>query len=310
MYREKLKVEIRNLRKVFRSPFSRKHTTALGSLNLDINDNEIFGYIGPSGSGKTTTIKLLMGIQIPTSGTAWILGKKIPDPSIKFLSGYLPEKLGLYNHMTGMNYLVFIGKLYGMTKTKAIDRAKTLLERLGLDKLKDKKIAKYSIGLKQRVGLAQSLINDPEVLLLDEPMTGLDPLEVKNLKEYLLELKDDGKTIFYSSPLFHDVESICDRIGILSEGRLVEVGRVNELLRTRISPIEIAVEGLNIEGFKKIYVLTKRTIKQEKYYRFFFTDFNDAQKALKIINDNKATLRSYIPHPLSLEEYFISRSYI
>ena len=309
MKKNKSIIEIRNLRKVFRTLFSRKHITALDSLNLDIYENEIFGYIGPSGSGKTTTIKLLMSIQTPTSGTAWIQGKQIPDISINSFSGYLPENTELYNHMTGQDFLVLMGKLQSMTTRESIDRAFDLMKRFGIIKIKDKKIHKYSRSIKKLFGIAQSLINDPKVLFLDEPMTGLDPLEVKELKEFLLELKDSKKTIFYSSPIFHDVETICDRIGILSDGRLVEVGKVDELLKAKSSPIEIAVEGLDLEGFKRINQLANRTIKQEKNYRFFFAEVHEAQKALKIINSSQAILRSYIPHPLSLEEFFLLKNY-
>jgi len=307
MNQEEIVVEIRNLRKVFRTPFSRKHITALGSLNLDIYKNEIFGYLGPSGSGKSTTIKLLIGIQTSTSGTAWILGKRISDININDVVGYLPEYPVLYNHLTGLEFLVFMGRFFNLSKNEATERANRLIQKMGLAKMKDKRLHRYSRSMKQRIGVAQALMNDPKVLFLDEPMAGLDPVGVKELKEVLLELKDQKKTIFYSSHVFHDVETICDRVGILSEGRLVEVGRINELLKTRVSPIEIAVEKLGKEGFAKINKIAKRTIKQECNYRFFFAEDDEAQIALKIINETGAKLNSYIPHRLSLDEYFLPK---
>src|SRR6266436_2376061 len=223
-------VETRKLTKVYRDFWGRKKKIALQALNLQINRGEIFGLLGPNGSGKTTTIKLLLGLLFPTEGDALVFGQPAADVAKNERIGYLPEESYLYRFLTAEETLDFYGRLFKLDAKVRQERARKLIETVGLDQDKKRVLKEYSKGMRQRIGLAQALINDPELVILDEPTSGLDPLGTRWMKDLILGLRKQGKTILMCSHRLEDVQDICDRVAILYEGELQELGAVNTLL--------------------------------------------------------------------------------
>lgn len=226
-------VETRNLTKIYRDFWGRQKVRALKALDLTIYKGEIFGLLGPNGSGKTTTMKLLLGLLFPTEGQAIVLGKDATDVSKNERIGYLPEETYLYRFLTGEETLDFFGRLFNMPAALRRQRTAELLDLVGLTAARKRQVREYSKGMARRLGLAQALINDPDLILLDEPTTGLDPIGTRAMKDLILRLRDQGKTIIMCSHLLADVQDVCDRIGILYQGELKELGRVDALLKVR-----------------------------------------------------------------------------
>ncbi|MCS7015034.1 MAG: ABC transporter ATP-binding protein [Gemmatales bacterium] len=223
-------VETRNLSKVYLDFWGRKKKEALRALNLQIYRGEVFGLLGPNGSGKTTTIKLLLGLLFPTEGEALVFGRPGTDVAKNERIGYLPEESYLYRFLNAEETLDFYGRLFNMSPEIRKKRAEELIEKVGLSRDKKRPLREYSKGMRQRIGLAQALINDPELVILDEPTSGLDPIGTRWMKDLILELKAQGKTVIMCSHRLDDVQDVCDRIAILYEGELKELGRVDELL--------------------------------------------------------------------------------
>jgi ABC-2 type transport system ATP-binding protein len=237
-------VETRNLSKVYRDFWGRQKVRALKALDLEVRKGEIFGLLGPNGSGKTTTIKLLLGLLFPTSGQALVFGKDATDVSKNERLGYLPEESYLYRFLNAEETLEFYGRLFDMPASVRKKRAADLIEMVGLGQAKRRQLREYSKGMTRRIGLAQALINDPELILLDEPTSGLDPIGTREMKDLIIRLKEQGKTVLMSSHLLADVQDVCDRIAILHQGELKELGRVDALLKVR-DETEIRARGLN-----------------------------------------------------------------
>jgi ABC-2 type transport system ATP-binding protein len=244
-----LVVEIDNLTKDYEVGFLRKRKVrALDSLSLTVNQGEIFGFLGANGAGKTTTLKLLMRLIFPTAGDARILGHDISDVSMHSRIGYLPENPYFYDYLTAFEFLYFCGQIFGLSKDARQDKAEELLERVGLDPDKwDTQLRKFSKGMLQRVGLAQALINDPEVVFLDEPMSGLDPIGRREVRDLIAALRQEGKTVFMCSHILSDIEVLCDRIAIMKSGRLAHIGYLNELQESvgNRKHLEIVATGLD-----------------------------------------------------------------
>ncbi len=226
-------IETRNLTKVYRDFWGRQKVRALKALDLEIRRGEIFGLLGPNGSGKTTTIKLLLGLLFPTSGQSLVFGRDANDVTKNERIGYLPEESYLYRFLNAEETLDFYGRLFNMPSAIRRQRAADLIEMVGLTWTKRRQLKEYSKGMTRRIGLAQALINDPELIVLDEPTTGLDPIGTREMKDLILRLRDEGKTILMCSHLLADVQDVCDRIGILYQGELKELGRVESLLKVR-----------------------------------------------------------------------------
>ncbi|RLS75998.1 MAG: ABC transporter ATP-binding protein [Planctomycetota bacterium] len=224
-------VEARNLSKVYRDFWGRSKKTALKPLDLDIRRGEIFGLLGPNGSGKTTTLKLLLGLIFPTSGEALLFGRPATDVAKNGRLGYLPEESYLYKFLDAEETLDFYGRLFGMPPAERQRRAAALIEMVGLSRDRKRQLREYSKGMTRRIGVAQALINDPELVLLDEPTSGLDPIGTREMKDLIIDLKRRGKTVIMCSHLLADVEDVCDRIAVLHQGELKELGRVDDLLR-------------------------------------------------------------------------------
>ena len=224
-------IQTRALSKTYRDFWGRQKVQALKALDLEIHPGEIFGLLGPNGSGKTTTIKLLLGLLFPTQGQALIFGKDATDVSKNERLGYLPEESYLYRFLNADETLDFYGRLFDLPPQVRRERIDTLIESVGLAGARRRQLKEYSKGMTRRIGLAQALINDPDLLLLDEPTSGLDPIGTREMKDLILRLRDQGKTILMCSHLLGDVQDVCDRIAILHQGELKELGRVDELLR-------------------------------------------------------------------------------
>lgn len=250
-------VEARNLSKTYRDFWGRSKKVALKPLDLEIRQGEIFGLLGPNGSGKTTTMKLLLGLIFPTSGEAVVFNKDATDVSKNDRIGYLPEESYLYKFLDAEETLDFYGRLFDMPPEERKRRADALIEMVGLGRDKKRQLREYSKGMTRRIGVAQALINDPELVLLDEPTSGLDPIGTREMKDLIIDLKERGKTVIMCSHLLADVEDVCDRIAVLHQGELKELGRVDELLRvTDIT--QISSTGLPAEAHDEIRAVIER----------------------------------------------------
>jgi ABC-2 type transport system ATP-binding protein len=225
------------LTKTFDVGFRRRRVTAVDSVDLEVHEGEIFGFVGPNGAGKTTTIKMLMGLIYPTRGRAFIFDDPIPSQRAKARLGYLPENPAYYEFLTGREALRFFARLSRVPAEARDRRCDELLQQVGLAGAADRQIRKYSKGMQQRLGLAQALVGDPSLVILDEPMSGLDPVGRKEVRDLILELKRSGKTVFFSTHILPDVETLCDRVGVILGGRLRDVGRIEDLLSANVRAV-------------------------------------------------------------------------
>src|SRR3989440_5597392 len=238
-------VETRNLTKVYRDFWGRRKKTALRALNLSINRGEIFGLLGPNGSGKTTTIKLLLGLLFPTEGDALVFNESAATVKKNERIGYLPEESYLYRFLNAEETIDIYGRLFNLDSSVRRKRAAELIEKVGLANDKRRILKEYSKGMRQRIGLAQALINDPEFVILDEPTSGLDPLGTRWMKDLIIDLRNQGKTVLMCSHRLEDVQDICDRIAILYDGELQEFGRVSTLLEDA-QRVEVRADGIPV----------------------------------------------------------------
>ncbi len=247
-------VEIENLSKDYELGFLRKRKVrALDKLSLTVEQGEIFGFLGANGAGKTTTLKLLMRLTFPTEGTARILGSDINNVSMHQRIGYLPENPYFYDYLTAREFLEYCAELFGFRSVTRRQRATDLLRSVHLEeKAWNTQLRKFSKGMLQRVGLAQALINDPEVVFLDEPMSGLDPIGRREVRDLIASLRQTGKTVFMCSHILSDIEVLCDRVAILKKGKLAHLGRLNELRgQEGKANLEIIVTGTDVESLSK-----------------------------------------------------------
>jgi len=248
---EILAIRTENLTKEFKGGtlIRRRSIVALDGLNLHVSRGEIFGYLGPNGAGKTTTFKLLLGLIFPTVGDAWVLGKHIRDVRVRRHIGFLPEQPYFYDYLTAEEFLDFYAQLFGFDRKARKQRVSNLLSLVGLEEAASNQLRKFSRGMLQRIGIAQALINDPELVILDEPLSGLDPSGRKEIRDIIFHLKSEGRTVIFSSHILSDVEAICDGVGILVKGRLQTVEYLDRILDYEVESIEMTVSGLN--GFDR-----------------------------------------------------------
>jgi len=218
---------------------------ALENLTLQVGQSEVFGFLGPNGAGKTTTLKLLMQLIFPTSGRAEILGRPVGDVSVRRRIGYLPENPYFYDNLTAEELLIYFARVFGHGQKEGRARASRLLDEVGIGSERRFQLRKFSKGMIQRVGIAQALINDPEVVFLDEPMSGLDPLGRRDVRELILRLRDKGCAVFFSSHVLSDAEALCSRVAVVVKGRLAATGRLSELLANRARAWELVVSNVN-----------------------------------------------------------------
>ena len=237
-------IQTRALTKIYRDFWGRQKVRALKALDLEIHRGEVFGLLGPNGSGKTTTIKLILGLLFPTEGEALVFSKRATDVSKNERIGYLPEESYLYRFLNAEETLDFYARLFDMSPEIRQERIDALIKQVGLDTARKRQLQEYSKGMTRRIGLAQALINDPDLILLDEPTSGLDPIGTREMKDMILRLREQGKTIVMCSHLLADVQDVCDRIAILHQGELKELGRVDSLL-TVADVTQISARGLS-----------------------------------------------------------------
>ena len=307
-------VEIENLSKDYEVGFWKKRKVrALDGLNLQVEGGQIFGFLGGNGAGKTTTIKILMSLIFPTEGRARILGEDISNVKMHSRIGYCPENPYFYDYLTAHELMIFFGELYGLDTNKRTQKSEELLTKVGLDE-KDwnKQLRKFSKGMLQRVGLAQSLINNPEIVFLDEPMSGLDPIGRREIRELIAELREKGTTVFMSTHILSDIEALCDNVAILRKGKLAETGNLNDLL-TRSGErqsFEINVKGVSAAHLKnEIELIAGASIlPKASGANINVSDEKDIDLALQIIRNAGGCLISVQPVKQSLEELFVQKT--
>jgi ABC-2 type transport system ATP-binding protein len=293
------------LTKTFEVGLRRRRVEAVRDLTLSVRQGEIFGFVGPNGAGKTTTIKMLMGLIYPTRGRAWIFEAPIPSRVAKARLGYLPEHPAWYEFLTGLEALRFFATLAGVPRPEQRRRCDELLGLVGLADAADRQIRKYSKGMQQRLGIAQALVADPAFVVLDEPMSGLDPIGRKEMRDVILELRKRGKTVFFSTHILPDVESLCDRVGLIQRGQLTDVGRIGELLSARVKSVELtaalppALRGALAGGS----VLSREGDRET----VAFPDEATADAAVRALLGAGGRLISVTPHRETLEDFFVRR---
>lgn len=300
-------IKTENLTKVFKAGFMGKSVDALKGLTLEVKKGEIFGFLGPNGAGKTTTIKILMGLIYPTSGKALMLNKESSDIAVKNRIGFLPEQPYFYDYLTSGEFLSFYGRLFGLKGDELKTRMKRLLTLVGLEGAAGLQLRKFSKGMLQRIGIAQALINQPDLIVLDEPMSGLDPIGRKEIRDIILQLRDDGKTVFFSTHIIPDVEMICDRVGILMKGELVNVGRLDEIIDARVQYVEIAVSNVSRELLSHIAAMGSYVYETGEHVSVRIRDEYMVDTVLQMIRDGKGRVISVVPQRETLEEYFMKK---
>jgi ABC-2 type transport system ATP-binding protein len=299
-------IETEKLGKEHRIGFWRRRICALSRLDLTVREGEVFGFLGPNGAGKTTTLKLLTGLLRPTSGEARILGRPAGDVRMLQQVGFLPEQPSFYEYLTGRELLNFYGQLLGLDRPARRGRIEYLARQLRIESALDLQIRKYSKGMLQRLGLVQALLNDPRLIMLDEPMSGLDPMGRRDVRDLLLRFKSEGRTVFFSSHIIPDVEVVCDRVGILVGGRLVAQGPLDQILGVRIESIEVTASQAPPELMRELdHLLVTRPVQRGERLLLTIKDEGSLAELLGHLLGAKAVVHSVIPHRESLEEYFI-----
>ncbi len=303
-------IVIEGLTKTFWSGWpGRPSVTVLDGLTLSIEQGQIYGFLGPNGSGKTTTLKILLGLMHATTGRVEVLGKPAGNVMVRKRIGFLPESPYFYDYLTAEEFLNFYGHLAGLDRVELNKRVTHLLEIVGLVDARTRQLRKFSKGMLQRIGLAQALIHDPELVILDEPMSGLDPVGRKQVRDLILGLRDQGKTVFFSTHIIPDVEMICDRVGVLAKGKLLATGRVEELVtRGHTQSVEIVCQGLKADGIPAITSAATRVLQRGQHSLIMLPGPDRLEETLAVIRAQGGTLISVTPQKGSLEELFLEQA--
>ena len=298
-------IEIQDLTKDFYVGFWRKRPVrALDGLSLKVEAGEIFGFLGPNGAGKTTTLKLLMNLIRPTAGSARILGQPVDSVSMRRNIGYLPENPYFYDHLTPEELLTYIGTLFGIRQPVLRKKILELLETVGLAEARKLQLRKFSKGMVQRVGIAQALINDPEVVFLDEPMSGLDPLGRREVRLVISSLRTRGATVFFSSHILPDVEALCDRVAIMNRGKLLELGALLDILKVKIQGHEIILAHVQPAVLEALRPMCEEITLMSDRVHIRAATSRQAGAIVSQAVSGGAELVSVNPIRASLEEYF------
>lgn len=299
-------IEISGLEKTYTAGFLRKHEVrALRPLNLTVEDGEVFGYLGANGAGKTTTLKLLMGIIFPSGGSARILGFDYRDPRVRAQIGFLPEQPYFYDHLTAPELLEYYAQLSGVPAAERKRRVPRMLERVGLPHVGGLPLRKFSKGMMQRVGIAQAILHDPKVVFLDEPMSGLDPIGRREVRDLMQGLKDEGKTIFFSTHILSDAEALCDRVAVLHQGELRCVEKVGELITAKHDRMELLWQG-DAALTQEVTALGAECRVTGDQVRAVLPEAQ-LNAALDLLRSHRVRLISVTPVRTTLEDYFLER---
>jgi ABC-2 type transport system ATP-binding protein len=295
-------LSIDGLRKTFSSGFIPRRQEILKGISLSVAGSEIFGYLGPNGAGKTTTIKCVLGLIFPDAGRIELCGRPHLDPRSKTQVGFLPENPYFYDYLTAREFLDFYGHLFGIGPDERRARAAKLLKLVDMERAADVPLRKFSRGMLQRIGLAQALINEPSLVILDEPLGGLDPLGRKDIRDVILRLREEGKTVFLSSHILQDIEMICDRVAILVGGRILSQGRLTDLISEKILFTEIVVSGVGQQDLaahgEPLSAQAGRTLL--KVY-----EESRVPAVLDLVRDRKGKVHSLLPRTQTLEDLFV-----
>jgi ABC-2 type transport system ATP-binding protein len=281
---------------------------ALDRLSVTIETGEVFGFLGPNGAGKTTTLKLLMQLVYPTAGRAEILGHPVGHVATRQRIGYLPENPYFYDYLTAEELLSYFAQLFGYAAADRARRVSTLLDRVGIGAERRLQLRKFSKGMVQRVGIAQALINDPEVIFLDEPMSGLDPLGRRDVRSLILELREQGRTVFFSSHILADAQALCSRVAVVAGGRLAATGRVSDILAFEVRGWELVMSGLNPEVIARLTPAAKRIVEiSPGRYSIELALDQPPERVLVDLTATGASLVSLNPVQDTLEDFFVKR---
>jgi len=300
-----LAVHTEGLTKIYKGDLGQKDVLGLDDLHLEVKEGEVFAFLGPNGTGKTTTIKLLTRLLHPTRGKVWILGRENSNRTAMENVGYMPEQPQLYGYLSGREFLHFVGQIFGLKSQERQRRIGRLLDRVGLGGRAEGLLRNYSRGMIQRVALAQALMNDPQLLILDEPMASLDPVGRKDFRDLILELRHQGKTIFFSSHILSDAEMIADRVGIVNQGKLVSVGKLDDLVTSQVASVEVT---FTIEPSKLAHIDLKAEDAVVRHQKVMIRLGNeqDIPELLHRIDGWGGRVTAIVPQRKTLEDVFMA----
>jgi ABC-2 type transport system ATP-binding protein len=298
-------VVVRGFKKAFRTGLLGRRSQAVVEISFEVEPGEIFGFLGPNGAGKTTTIKALLGLIRPDAGELRLLGHAPDSMGWRTQVGYLPEHPNFYDFLTGFELVVWFARLSGRNRHEAEEEAKRLLERVGLGMAMHRRLRGYSKGMLQRAGLAQAMVASPKLLILDEPMTGLDPIGRKEIRELIVELKSEGRTIFYSTHILPDVEKTCDRVAIVHQGRLHQLGRLEEILADTTRSVTVRLGGVSSERSTAIIQEFARARPGPDWIEVEFPDLSSARRFTEEETKRGAVLELLEPNRDDLESIFM-----
>ncbi len=300
-------IEIRDLKKLFVTPFLRKTIPAVQGISLSVRKGEVFGFLGPNGAGKTTSIRIMMGLIARTSGSVKLFGEEVPARAARHRVGFLPEAPYFYDYLSVSELLDLTGRIFGMTGAQRRKRGDELIERVGLTHARKTPLRKYSKGMMQRAGIAQALMNDPDLVVCDEPMSGLDPLGRKLVRDILLDLKDKGKTVFFSSHILSDVEAVSDRVAIVVQGKVHDLGTPSELLAETGAGHKIIV-GNTSESDEELFGQYETQVTPGNRLRVTTEQDDDIKDVLGLVEKNGLSVVEVTTRRQSLEDLFVERA--
>jgi ABC-2 type transport system ATP-binding protein len=298
-------IEILGLEKTYSVGFWRKRPKrALFPLRFTVEDGEVFGFLGPNGAGKTTTLKLLMGLVYPTAGSARILGREWTDPSVKAQIGFLPEQPYFYDYLTAHELLEYYGQLSGVPAKQRKQRVEKILDQVGLRDVRGVQLRKFSKGMLQRVGIGQAILHDPKLVFFDEPMSGLDPMGRREVRDLMEQLKHEGKTVFFSTHILSDAEALCDRVAVIHKGELRDVGAIEDLTSSVLGKVEMIWQGSQVPA--SIKALGAECHVSGDRVRAIIAE-NQQDAIIDALRRERLRLIAIIPVRTSLEAYFVEK---
>ena len=303
----KTAIETKDLTVVFRGKWG-VQKRAVHNLSLKVSEGSIFGFIGHNGAGKTTTIKILTGLCRPTSGEANIMGISVNNVAARNKIGFLPENPYFYEYLTAGESLRFYARLRGIPRKDINKRVDELLDEVGLKDAKTRAVKGFSKGMKQRLGLAQAMVHNPEIYILDEPLSGLDPVGRREVREKIIELKKKGSSIFFTSHVLADVEMLCDEVALVSQGELVSFGKIDDLINREVISVDIHGEGFEQSCLKELEKLCKHMVHKDNTVLITVDTEEKAQQAKEILEKGGGKLRAMIPHRENLEDFYVRNS--